>query len=159
MRGLPLRATALSAVALCAAPRAATAQVHGHVGVGPALLLTGAGGDATRWTVAGELLGRGRWGGGAALHALGGRGQHGLAVLRLAAQLGAAPPKLWLRGHVEAGLSLAARDPVAGLGATVTLRVWRGVALVVETDAHLVVRGVADTRLTLSAATLAAVAW
>jgi hypothetical protein len=156
----PLRRLALVAlVALLATARPAGAEVHGSLGAGQALLLTGRGGDATRWSVAGELTGGGRLGGGLALSGVGGRGEHGVATARLSAQVAAAPPKLWLRLHGEAGVALAARDPVLGGGATATLRLWRALALIVDGNAHLVVRDVEATRLTISVAALLGAAW
>jgi hypothetical protein len=137
----------------------AEAEVHGSFGAGPALLLTGRGGDATRWSVAGELTGSGRLGGGLALSGVGGRGEHGVVTARLSAQVAAAPPKLWLRLHGEAGVALAARDPVVGGGATATLRLWHTFALIVDGNAHLVVRDVEATRLTVSVAALLGAAW
>jgi hypothetical protein len=188
------------AVAVAAGP--AAADVHGSIGIGPALLLTGAAGDATRWTVAAEVLvsrraqkspgstssgdsghsgdsgdstdagsaahpgpaasspGFGAWGGGLALHGFGGGGGDvGVVAARLSVQAGAAPPRLWLRLHTEAGLALRRRAPMVGLGLAVSLRVWRPLALVIDANAHLVIDGIEETRLAVSAATLAALAW
>jgi hypothetical protein len=150
-------AVAVAVIAAVAAP--VHAESHGSVGIGPALLFTGASGDALRWTVAGELLGEGRWGGGVAWHAIGGADRAGVVAVRLSTQAAASPPKLWLRLHVEAGLALEARDPMAGTGLSVAVRLWRAVALVVDSNAHLVFDGVDGTRLTISTAMLAAIAW
>jgi hypothetical protein len=74
-------------------------------------------------------------------------------------QAGAAPPRLWLRLHGELGLAIDGRDPMAGLGLTATLRLWRAAAVVFDANAHLVIDGIAETRLAVSGAVLAAVAW
>lgn len=148
--------------ALLSLPSLASADTHGSVGIGPALLLTGDRGDATRVTVAAEVLGlgpAGRFGGGLALHAIGGPDRLGVAALRVSMQAGAAPPKLWLRLHGELGLAVDDRDPMAGLGFTATLRLWRVAAVVFDGNAHLVIDGVAETRLAVSGAVLAALAW
>jgi hypothetical protein len=137
----------------------AGAETHGSVAAGPALLLTGARGDATRWTVATEVLGARGLGAGIALHAIGGADRFGVAALRFSAQAAAAPPKLWLRLHLEAGLAMDDRDAMAGLGLTVTLRIWRAAALVFDGNAHLLLAGITGTRLTISGAALAAIAW
>jgi hypothetical protein len=165
-KSAPASASASALVAACcvflAVPSLAAAQTHGSLGVGPALLLTGDRGDATRVTVAAEVLGlgpAGRFGGGLALHALGGPDRLGVAALRLSMQAGAAPPKLWLRLHGELGLAVDDRAPMAGLGLTATLRIWRAAAVVFDGNAHLVIDGVPDTRLAVSGAVLAAIAW
>lgn len=146
----------LLALAAFAAP--ARAETHGFVGLGPALLATGARGEALRLSLAAEVL-RGRYGGGLALHAIGGPDRLGVAALRGSLQAAAAPPKLWLRLHGELGLALDARLPMAGAGLSATLRVVGPVAVVLDGNGHLVIDGVADTRLVLSGALLAAVAW
>lgn len=146
----------LLALAAFAAP--ARAETHGFVGLGPALLATGARDEAFRLSLAAEVL-RGRYGGGLALHAIGGPDRLGVAALRVCLQAAAAPPKLWLRLHGELGLALADRLPMAGAGLSATLRVAGPVAVVLDGNGHLVIDGVADTRLVLSGALLAAVAW
>lgn len=143
---------------VAAAPSAARAETHGTVGVGPALLLTGARGEPLRLALSAEVL-RGRFGGGLALHALGGPDRLGVAALRVSMQAAAAPPKLWLRLHGEVGLAVDERLPMAGAGLSATLRVIGPAALALEGNGHLIVDGVAGARLALSAAVLAAVAW
>lgn len=152
-----LRCAAVVVAVLQAAP--AAAETHGSVGLGPALLFTGERGDATRYTVAAEVLGGGGLGGGVALHAIGGPDRLGVAALRFSMQAAASPPKLWLRLHGELGLALDDRHPMAGGGVTATLRIWRAAAVVFDGNAHLLLDGVSGTRLAVSGAALAAIAW
>ncbi|MBK7535266.1 MAG: hypothetical protein IPI49_07795 [Myxococcales bacterium] len=171
--------TALTALTLVGSA-AADVRVHGSLGVGPALLLSGDLGDVLRVSAVLEFFGspelferpqrlersarpgrfrRWRLGGGAALHAVGGDERLGLAVARLSMQAAASPPRLWLRLHAEAGLALSSSAPVVGAGASATVRVLGAASVVIEANSHLVVDGVAQTRLLTSAAALAALAW
>jgi hypothetical protein len=142
-----------------ASPTSAAAETHGSIGVGPSLLLSGERGDSLRYSIAAEVLGPRGLGGGVALHGIGGPDRLGVAALRFSAQVAASPPRLWLRLHGELGLALEDRDPMAGVGLTATLRLWRAASLVFDGNAHLVLDGVEDTRLAISGATLAAIAW
>lgn len=157
----PRRAAgALAALLTGTVPAARShAEVHGVLGVGPTVLLTGGRGDALRGSAVLELHAPGGLGGGVAVHAAGGGDGKGLAVARLSAQAAASPPRLWLRLHADAGLALSAPAPVVGAGIAVTVRLWRAASLVVEGDAHLIVDGVADTRLLTGLTMLTALAW
>jgi hypothetical protein len=152
-------ASVLGALLLLRPVAPAAAETHGSLGLGPALLLTGPRGAPLRYTLAGELLGARGFGGGLALHSIGGPDRLGVAALRGSLQAAAAPPRLWLRLHGELGLALDDRHPMAGAGLTTTLRVWRAAALVLDANGHLLLDGVDGTRLSLSLAVLAAVAW
>ncbi len=122
-------------------------------------MLSGQRGEPLRFTIAGELLGSHGYGGGLALHSIGGPDRLGVAALRFSMQAAASPPKLWLRLHAELGLALDDRHPMAGAGLTATLRLWRAAALVFDGNAHLLLDGIDGTRLAVSGAVLAAIAW
>ncbi len=137
----------------------ASAETHGYLGIGPSLLATGARGDSLRYTLSSELLTSRGLGGGLALHSIGGPDRHGVAALRFSMQAAASPPRLWLRLHVELGLALDDHHPMGGAGLTATLRLLGPASLVFDGNAHLLLDGVDGTRLALSVATLAALAW
>lgn len=141
------------------APRQAAADWRGHLAAGPALAVTGDGGEPLRLAAAAELWGPRRLGAGLALHVLGGRERLGLATLRLSVQAAASPPRLFLRLHGELGAALATPAPALGAGLAVTLRLWGALGVVAQAHSHLVIDGVDETRLVTSLAVLGAIVW
>ncbi|MBP9204059.1 MAG: hypothetical protein KBG28_08865 [Kofleriaceae bacterium] len=160
-----MNARAALLLALLGGAGPAAAEVHGSLGAGPALVLTGAGGDRTRLDLGLDVLpgGRlGRFGLAGALRGLGGDGAPTLLCAGVVWQAAAARPRLTLLPYAEAGLAWAdgaARAPVVGAGLRVALAVLGPVGVVVDSGAHLVVDGVADTRLVLAGAARLAWVW
>lgn len=146
-RGAPtsVAATALVALALGLAPRA-EAQVR--LAVGPHLLLTGDQGQRWRASAAVQVDLARRLALGVCWCAAGGP-ETGLALARVAVQVAASPPRLWLRLSGDAGLAWSASAPVLGAGAEAELRLYRALGLSLAAELHLVIEDVARTRALL----------
>ena len=133
-------------------------RVHGSVGAGGALLLTGDGGDRLRGEVAADLKLGGRYGVLAAWRAFD-EGRRGLVTAGLVFEGAAARPRLVLDLHADLGVDLNARAPLAGGGIRTTLRIAGALGLVFDSGAYLVIDGLDRTRLQLQGSTLIALCW
>ncbi|MCX5744209.1 MAG: hypothetical protein NT062_17095 [Proteobacteria bacterium] len=136
--------------------------VHGSVGGGGALLFAGEDGGA-RLRVEGEVDVEpggwaGRFGGLLALRAAD-RTHHGLLVAGLMFEAAAARPRLVLGLHADLGIDLDVVAPVVGGGLRATVAIWRSLGVAIDTGAHLVVDGIADTRLVFGSSTSVVVRW
>ncbi|MCA9677117.1 MAG: hypothetical protein KC464_18975, partial [Myxococcales bacterium] len=138
------------------------------LGAGGSLLVTGVGdGTRNRGEAHLELLPGGRWKRYGLLLAL----RHAtfdpplddaLITAGVVFEAAASRPRLSLALHADVGFQLAARAPAAGGGLQTHL--WLApryvpIALVFDLTGHLVVDGVDDTALVLSASTALAIAW
>lgn len=145
---------ALLALAVAAAPALAHADtaMHGSLGVGGALVATGADGDRQRADVQLDLEPGGRWGRYGILVALRAfDGTHdGLLTGGLVFDAAAARPKLLLQLHVDAGVDLDVDRPLAGAGLRTTLGLVGPVGLVLDTAGYLVVDGLDGTRFEIT---------
>lgn len=139
-------------------PPARARRSHGSIGAGGALLLTGGRGDRGRLDAAIDLTLGGRFGALAAWRAFD-DAHRGLLTAGLVFEAAAARPRLVLDLYAVLGADLDAAAPVAGGGLRTTLAVAGPVGVVLDTGGHLVIDGMADTRLQLQTSALLAVRW
>ena len=158
MRADPLIVLAI-AVASAPAPAArADRRLHGSAGAGGSLLLTGGRGDRGRFDAAIDVKLGGRFGVLAAWHAFDGT-HRGLVGAGLVFEAAAARPRLVLDLYAELGADLDAAAPLAGGGLRTTLAIAGPLGLVFDSGAHLVIDGIAETRLQLHVSTLVVGRW
>lgn len=149
-----------SLVVLCALAGTAFADrpVHGSVGGGSSFLLTGAGGDRTRFELELDLEPKSRFGGHVAWRAFDAE-HHGLLLGGIVYEAGAARPLLVVDLHGDAGADLDAKAPVIGGGARTTLTIWKMFGVGLDAGAYLVIDGVDDTRLVIATSANAVIRW
>ena len=144
----------LVALALVAAPSLAHGDptLHGSVGAGGALVVTGADGDHQRADVELDLEPGGRWGRYGVVVALRAfDGAHdGLLTAGVVFDAAAARPKLLLQLHADAGVDLDIDRPLAGGGLRTTLGIVGPVGLLLDAAGYLVVDGLDGTRFELA---------
>lgn len=150
---------ALAVTVLLAAPLArADRGIHGSVGAGSSLAVTGAEGDHLRYDVALDVKPFARYG-----VTVGWRqfdaDHRGLLVAGLVYEGAASRPRLVLDLHVDAGIDLARPAPLAGAGIRGTLTIARPLAVVLDLSAYLVLDGVDDSRFQLASSALLAITW
>lgn len=133
-------------------------DVHGSVGVGGALVVTGAEGDRLRLDLTLDLKPRSRYGVLLAWRAFD-QERRGLVTAGLVYEGAAARPRLVLDLHVDAGVDLDRPAPLVGGGIRTTLTITGALGLVFDAGAYLVLDGIDDSRLQLQASTLVAVRW
>lgn len=130
---------------LLASTTALARPLHGSVGIGGALLATGAEGASSRLDLELDLeaaqLG--------ALLALRGftTTHRGLACAGLVYEAGAARPQLVLDLHADLGADLDRHAPLVGGGGRATLGLVGPIGLAVDAGSYLVIDGVDRTRL------------
>lgn len=136
----------------------ARADIHGSVGAGGALVLSGDRGDRTRADVAFDLTLRGRFGVIAAWRGFD-DARRGLVMAGVAYEAAASRPRLVLDFHAAAGADLDARVPLVGGGLRTTVALIGPVGVVLDMGAYLVLDGIDDSRLQLQSALLAVARW
>jgi hypothetical protein len=149
-----------SLLVLCALAGTAFADrpVHGSIGGGSSFLLTGAGGDRTRFELELDLEPKSRFGGHVAWRAFD-ADHHGLLLGGVVYEAGAARPLLVVDLHGDAGADLDAKAPVVGGGARTTLTIWKMFGVGLDAGAYLVIDGVDDTRLVIATSACAVMRW
>lgn len=161
-----MRAAGLSLLLLCgalASPARADEErarrgVHGSIGGGSSLLVTGHGDDRLRYELELDIKPASRFGGHVAWRAF--DGEHkGLLLGGVVYEAGAARPRLVLDLHGDVGADLDARAPVIGGGVRTTLTLWKMVGLALDAGGYLVIDGVDDTRLVLAGSTSIVLRW
>jgi len=145
-------------VALLGRARADDRPLHGSVGAGGSLLLTGHGGDRFRGEIAIDLEPRSRFGGLLAWRAFD-QEHDGIVMAGVVFEAAAARPRLLLDLHGEVGFDLDSRDPVLGGGLRTTLGIIGPLAVVLDTGLYFVVDGLEDSRVQLQSSTLVAYRW
>jgi hypothetical protein len=155
---LPAALTLLGASAPPALADPPGRRVHGSVGAGGALLLTGDGGDRARLEVAADLKLGGRFGALAAWRAFD-EGRRGLVTAGVVLEGAAARPRLVLDLHADLGADLDAGAPLAGAGIRTTLQLVGPLGAVLDSGGYLVLDGIERTRLQLQSSLLLAVRW
>jgi hypothetical protein len=151
-------------VAVTSAARADDAPsrpIHGSVGIGGSLLLSGADGDRNRLDAAFDLK-PSRFGFSLAWRAIEPqeKSRHkGLLIAGLVYEGAAARPRLVLDLHADAGFDLDARRPLVGGGARTTLTIIAPLAVILDTGLYLVIDGIDDSRLQLQSSALLGVRW
>lgn len=152
-------------IAVAVALAASTAEarpIHGSLGAGGTLVLTGEQGDRTRAELAAELMPRGRLGAIVAWRAFdftAAERRHGLVLAGVIFEAAAARPRLVLALHAELGAELDQRAPVVGGGVRTTLAIVGPLGLAFDTGGYLVLDGIDDSRLQLQASTSLVVRW
>jgi hypothetical protein len=142
-----LRSLAIVAV-LCATARA-DRPVHGSIGGGTALLLTGDNGDRNRFDLEADLEPHSRWGALVAWRAFDDK-HSGIVGAGVIYEAGAARPRLVVDLHGDAGFDLDARAPMVGGGLRTVIAIYGPFGVALEAGGYLVIDGVADTRLQLA---------
>jgi hypothetical protein len=137
---------------------AADRPLHGSIGAGGALVLTGERGDRQRAELAIELKPKSRYGGLVAWRAFD-QDRHGLVTAGLVYEGAAARPRLVLDLHVDLGVDLDEKAPVIGGGLRTTLTVIGPLGVVLDTGAYFVIDGVDNSRLQLQSSALVAARW
>ena len=149
-----------SLVVLVAFASAASADrgIHGSVGVGGSLIMTGARGDHFRLDLTFDLKPRSRYG-----FVVGWRAfdeeRKGLVTAGLAFEGAASRPRLVVDLHADIGLDLDSTRPLVGGGIRTTLMIIGPLGVVLDTGGYLVIDGVDNSRLQLQGATLLAARW
>lgn len=149
-----------SLVLLCVLAGSAYAErpIHGSVGGGTSLLLTGDGGDRTRFELEVDIEPASRFGGLLAWRAFD-ADHHGLLLGGLVYEGAAARPRLVVDLHADIGADLDAKAPVVGGGVRTTLTIWRMFGIALDSGGYLVIDGVDDTRLVLAGSAAALIRW
>lgn len=132
--------------------------VHGSVGGGSSFLLTGHGGDRTRFELELDIEPASRFGGLIAWRAFDGE-HHGLLLGGLVYEAAAARPRLVVDLHGDAGADLDAKAPVVGGGVRTTLTLWRMIGLGLDGGGYLVIDGVDDTRFVIATSASLVIRW
>jgi hypothetical protein len=132
--------------------------MHGSVGVGSSLALTGGAGDRFRFDIAIDFKPQSRYG-----LTVGWRqfdaDHRGLLVAGIVYEGAAARPRLVLDLHAGAGVDLARPAPLVAAGIRPTLAVVGPLALVFDLTAYVILDGVDDSRFQLASSTLLAIKW
>ena len=139
------------ALLLLAAPAWAWADrpVHGSVGGGSSLLLTGAQGDRTRFELELDLQPRSKFGGLLAWRAFD-EDHRGMVMAGLVYEAGAARPLLGVDLHADAGADLDQTAPVVGGGVRTTVTLWNMIGVGLDGGGYLVIDGVDNTRFVIA---------
>ena len=142
-----MRSLAIVAV-LCATARA-DRPIHGSIGGGTALLLTGDNGDRNRFDLEADLEPHSRWGALVAWRAFDDK-HSGIVGAGVIYEAGAARPRLVVDLHGDAGFDLDAKAPMVGGGLRTVIEIYGPFGVALEAGGYLVIDGVADTRLQLA---------
>lgn len=132
--------------------------LHGSVGGGSSLLLTGARGDHWRFELALDVKPWSRHGIGLAWRGFD-RDHRGLVMVGWNYEGAAARPRLVLDLHADAGADLDAKAPVVGGGVRATVAIVGPLGVVLDAGAYLVIDGFDDSRLQLQSSTLLVLRW
>lgn len=140
----------LAIVAAFAATAHADRPLHGSIGGGSTLLLTGDGGDRQRFELEADLEPHSRWGGLVAWRGFDG-GHSGLVDAGLVYEAGAARPRLVIDLHADLGFDLDQHAPMAGGGLRTVIAIVGPLGVALDTGGYLVVDGVEHTRFAIAA--------
>ena len=142
-----MRSVAIVAL-LAGAAHADDRPVHGSVGGGTALLLTGDNGDRNRFELEADIEPHSRWGGLVAWRAFDDN-HHGIVAAGVIYEAGAARPRLVLDFHGDVGFDLDQRAPMVGGGLRAVIALVKPIGIALDTGGYLVIDGVDSTRLQL----------
>jgi len=143
-----LRSVALIAL-LAGVAHADDRPLHGSIGGGTTLLLTGDGGDRNRFELEADLEPHSRWGALLAWRAFDDN-HKGIVGAGVIYEAGAARPRLVLDFHGDAGFDLDQRAPMVGGGLRAVIAIVGPLGVALDTGAYLVIDGVDTTRLQLA---------
>lgn len=133
-------------------------SIHGSVGGGGSLLLTGEQGDRWRVDAALDLKPWHRYGILLAARAFD-ESRQGLVLGGVIFEAASARPRLVLDLHASLGLDLEARAPAGGGGIRTTLAIYKLLGIAFDLGAYLVVDGFDETRLQIQSTTALVLRW
>lgn len=133
-------------------------SVHGSVGGGGSLLLTGEQGDRWRVDAAIDVKPWHRYGILLAARAFD-ESRQGLVLGGVIFEAASARPRLVLDLHASLGLDLEARAPAGGGGIRTTLTIYKLLGIAFDLGAYLVIDGFDETRLQIQSTTALVVRW
>lgn len=157
-RAPPLACVAALAALMVRAPAQADRAVHGSVGGGSALLVTGHDDDRLRYELELDVEPRSRHGVHAAWRGFS-AGHRGMALAGVTYEAAASRPRLVLDLHADLGADLDQRAPVTGGGVRTTIAVWGPLGVALDGGAYLVLDGVERTRLRIAGSTSLVARW
>ncbi len=132
--------------------------LHGSVGAGGSLIVTGSQGDRWRLDLAVDFKPRSRYGVLLAWRAFD-ADHRGLVTAGLSFEAGAARPRLVIDLHADVGVDLEQRAPVIGGGFRPTLGLIGPLGLVYDGGAYIVLDGLDDSRFQLMSTLLLVARW
>ncbi len=139
----------LALLALLAGVAHADRPLHGSIGGGSTLLLTGDNGDRQRFELEADLEPHSRWGALLAWRAFDGT-HKGIVGAGVIYEAGAARPRLVLDFHGDAGFDLDQKAPMVGGGLRAVIMIVKPVGVALDTGGYLVIDGIDSTRLQLA---------
>jgi len=140
----------LAIVAALAATARADRALHGSIGGGSSLLLTGDGGDRQRFELQADLEPHSRWGGLVAWRGF--NGSHsGIVDAGIVYEAGAARPRLVIDFHGDLGWDLDQHAPMVGGGLRTVITIVGPLGIALDTGGYLVIDGVDHTRFAIAA--------
>ena len=123
--------------------------LHGSIGGGSALLLTGDGGDRQRYELEADVEPYSRWGGLVAWRHF--NGDHkGILAAGIVYEAGAARPRLVVDFHGDVGFDLDQRAPMAGGGLRTVITIVGPLGIALDSGGYLVLDGVDHTRFAIA---------
>ena len=123
--------------------------LHGSIGGGSALLLTGDGGDRQRFELEADVEPYSRWGGLVAWRHF--NGSHsGMLAAGIVYEAGAARPRLVVDFHGDLGFDLDQRAPMAGGGLRTVITIAGPLGIALDSGGYLVIDGVDKTRFAIA---------
>src|SRR5687767_14004494 len=132
-------------------------RFHGSLSAGGSLLLTGAGGDATRFDASISIQPWRRFGAVLAVRASDEEPRAMMLTAGVEYQAAASRPRLVMALYADAGVETAGTDPVIGAGLRTTLVVVGPLGVIADTGFHLVLDP-DDLRMVIGSALMIAVA-
>jgi hypothetical protein len=139
----------LAIVALLAGVAHADRPLHGSVGGGTALVITGADGDHNRFELEADLEPHSRWGGFAAWRQFSGT-HNGIVAGGVMYEAGAARPRLVVDFHGDVGFDLDQKAPMVGGGLRTVIEIYGAFGVALDTGGYLVIDGVNNTSFKLA---------
>jgi hypothetical protein len=132
---------------------------HASAGLGGSFLLTGDGGDATRFDAAISFqFPRSKLGVVVAGRAFDDKPRDALVTAGVEYQAAASRPRLVLTLYADVGLETAGKHGVAGFGTRTVFRIIGPLAVIADTGFHFVLDGLDDTTLVIGSALMIGVA-
>ncbi|MBV8761324.1 MAG: hypothetical protein JO257_28765 [Deltaproteobacteria bacterium] len=136
-------------VLLVASTAYADRPLHGSIGGGSALLVTGDNGDRQRFELEADVEPYSRWGGLLAWRHF--NGDHkGILAAGIVYEAGAARPRLVIDFHGDVGFDLDQKAPMAGGGLRTVITIVGQLGLALDSGGYLVIDGVDHTRFAIA---------
>lgn len=151
-------ALAVASVLLAASVAHAERPLHGSVGIGGSVLVTGSQGDRWRLDVAVDLKPKSRYGVLLAWRAFD-QEHSGLVTAGLVFEGAASRPRLVVDLHADVGVDLDQRAPVVGAGLRTTIGIIGPLGVVYDGGAYIILDGFDDSRFQLMSTLLLVARW